>query len=474
MDELRLCLLNDSFPPQIDGVANAVVNYARILTRRQVPTEVAVPAYPGVKDDYPFPVVRYKSLNTTSLVGYRTGNPLDTPSHKEMLALHPTLLHSHCPIISTYLARVLREECGAPLILTYHTKFDIDIARAVKSKALQEQSIRLLVNNISACDEVWVVSHGAGENLKSLGYQGDYLVMENGVDFPLGRVPEEQVQTLRRRYGLDETMPVFLFVGRMMWYKGLRLTLTGLHAAKEAGCDFRMFFIGDGTDRPEMELYAKDLGLSDRCIFTGAVRDRELLRTYFCMGDLFLFPSTFDTNGIVVREAAACGLGSLMILDSCAAEGVTNGQNGILIHEDPREMGESVIHACRNRAFVRRIGENAQAQLYCSWEDSVQRAQERYGEVLKRKAAGAYENRRRTPLEEMIAGAAKFTEDMEKAMRSLFVKEHQTEYRHIEAETRRQAKAEAFENDARATLRRLEHNIDKARAQLSEKLERYL
>ena len=48
MDELRLCLLNDSFPPQIDGVANAVVNYARILTQRQVPTEVAVPAYPGV------------------------------------------------------------------------------------------------------------------------------------------------------------------------------------------------------------------------------------------------------------------------------------------------------------------------------------------------------------------------------------------------------------------------------------------
>lgn len=55
MDELRLCLLNDSFPPQIDGVANAVVNYARILTQRQVPTEVAVPAYPGVQRRLPLP-----------------------------------------------------------------------------------------------------------------------------------------------------------------------------------------------------------------------------------------------------------------------------------------------------------------------------------------------------------------------------------------------------------------------------------
>ncbi len=38
--------------------------------------------------------------------------------------------------------------------------------------------IKMFVKNIEACDDVWVVSQGAGENLKSLGYKGEYTVME--------------------------------------------------------------------------------------------------------------------------------------------------------------------------------------------------------------------------------------------------------------------------------------------------------
>lgn len=474
MDELRVCLLNDSFPPQIDGVANAVLNYARILTDMGEKAEVAVPAYPRVEDNYPFPVIRYKSFNTTPLVGYRTGNPLDIPGRHQLLELEPNLLHSHCPIMSTYMARLLREECNAPLILHYHTKFDIDIARAIKGKALQEQSIRLLVNNISACDEVWVVSEGAGENLRSLGYEGDYRVMENGVDFPLGAVEAEKVQALRESHQLPADMPVFLFVGRMMWYKGLRLTLTGLHIAREAGQDFRMIFIGDGADREEMELYARDLNLTDRCIFTGAIRDRELLRTYFSMADLFLFPSTFDTNGIVVREAAACGLGSLMIRGSCAAEGITHGRNGILIEEDPRQMGEAIVYACQHRDFCKEVGEHAQKELYISWESSVSHAADCYREVLENQKAGKYDGRKRTPPEKITANMYKLTEDMERFRRNLFIKEHRREYILIEEQTRLEARAEAFEQDAKKFLQRLESNVDKARERMAERLERYL
>ena len=32
-----ICLLNDSFPPLIDGVANTVVNYAQELTKLVIP-----------------------------------------------------------------------------------------------------------------------------------------------------------------------------------------------------------------------------------------------------------------------------------------------------------------------------------------------------------------------------------------------------------------------------------------------------
>ena len=144
MEKTCICLMNDSFPPMIDGVATAVSQYARFITQNHGQTVVATPEYPGVTDAYPFPVVRYPSVNTTKLVGYRAGVPFHAQSVRELSGYPIDLIHSHCPLVSTYLARTVRQTKNVPLVLTYHTKFDIDIAKAVRSGQLQSAAIRLL------------------------------------------------------------------------------------------------------------------------------------------------------------------------------------------------------------------------------------------------------------------------------------------------------------------------------------------
>ena len=381
-ENLSVCLLNDSFPPQIDGVANAVLNYARIIQSGPGSAVVGVPDYPGTVDSYPFPVVRYPSFDTTRLVGYRAGYPFSPRAMDALAAFHPDIIHSHCPVMSTVMARALRERLDIPVVFTYHTKFDIDIRRALYGHLLQQTAIRLLVDNISACDEVWVVSRGAGENLRSLGYQGDYIVMENGVDFPRGPADPERCEALRRELSLPPDVPVYLFVGRMMWYKGIRIILEALAALRRGGRDFRMLLVGDGMERREMEQLTRELRLDDICLFTGAVRDREKLRAYFSLSDLFLFPSTFDTNGIVVREAAACGTTSVLVRGSCAAEDVTEDVNALLIEENAASLAALLERVGADRPALRALGQRALEQLYLSWEDSVARAYARYGTVL--------------------------------------------------------------------------------------------
>ena len=381
-EKLSVCLLNDSFPPQIDGVANAVLNYARIIQGGLGSAVVGVPDYPGAEDQYPFPVVRYTSFDTTRLVGYRAGYPFSVRAMGALAESAPDIIHSHCPVMSTVMARALRERLDIPVVFTYHTKFDIDIRRALYGHLLQQTAIRLLVDNISACDEVWVVSRGAGENLRSLGYAGDYIVMENGVDFPRGPVEEETCQALRRELGLPGDVPVYLFVGRMMWYKGIRIILEALAALRRSGQDFRMLLVGDGMERQEMEQLTRELRLDDVCLFTGAVRDREKLRADFSLSDIFLYPSRFDTNGIMVREAAACGTASVLVRGSCAAEDVTDGGNALLIEENADSLKALLEQVGTDRPALRRLGQRALEQLYLSWDDSVRRAYERYGTVL--------------------------------------------------------------------------------------------
>ena len=64
MEQHTVCLLNDSFPPTIDGVANTVINYAKIIEENYGHAIVATPSVPGAHDTgFSFPVLRYPSID---------------------------------------------------------------------------------------------------------------------------------------------------------------------------------------------------------------------------------------------------------------------------------------------------------------------------------------------------------------------------------------------------------------------------
>ena len=384
--QLNVCLLNDCFPPVIDGVANVMLNYAKVLHRDYGNVVVAVPRYPGDNAEYPFPVIRYPSVRTPKTAGYRMGVP-GLGIIRELKSYQIDIIHCHCPFVSAMISKLLRQSTKAPIVMTYHTKYDIDIANNFDAEILRSAAKRLIVANIEMCDEVWAVSRGAGENLKSLGYRGDFCVMDNGVDFPKGPAPKSLSRQAGEEIGLaglPADVPVFLYVGRMMWYKGIRLILEGLLKAKAAGVKFKMVFVGGGEDFGEITDLALSLGLGGECIFAGPISDRERLRAIYSRADMFMFPSTFDTSGIVVREAAACGLASILINGSAAAESTTDGRNAALIDEDSDSLARAVIDLTNNMDLMKSLGRAALDDLYVSWETAIARAYEQYCAVVGR------------------------------------------------------------------------------------------
>ena len=224
---------------------------------------------------------------------------------------------------------------------------------------------------------------------------------------------------------------MYLFLGRMMWYKGLRIILDGLKRMQEAGKEFCMVFVGDGQDRPEVEEYAASLGLADRCRFVGAVHDRETVRAWYTRADLLLFPSTVDTNGLVVREAAACGLGSLLVRGSCAAEGITDGRTGILIEENAASLAAVLGAPEWTREALAAVGQRAMDEIYISWQDSVAAARARYQIVREN-----WDRAGRKPDENAMRAYLALRDDMRETMTAM-----QGEMRDAVAELREDAQA---------------------------------
>ena len=70
MSGSTVCLLNDSFPPLIDGVSNAVVNYAAELNRSGKEAFVVTPENPEADDSrFDYQVIRYPGIDLRKSVG---------------------------------------------------------------------------------------------------------------------------------------------------------------------------------------------------------------------------------------------------------------------------------------------------------------------------------------------------------------------------------------------------------------------
>ncbi|MBQ0110417.1 MAG: glycosyltransferase, partial [Oscillospiraceae bacterium] len=385
---IKVGLLNDSFPPMIDGVAQTVFNYATILDRDydNIEPTVIIPKYPDMEENFGLDVYRYPSLPQIGKMPYRIGNPFLPTNIQDVKKKKLDIMHIHCPFASSAFARQVnlryRKPNKIPTVFTYHTKFDIDIDRYIELPNFNKICKTYLVDAVASCDEVWAVSDGAGKNLQSLGYKGDYIIMPNGTDFKKGMASEENVEEIKRIYKLDKQL-VFLFVGRMMWYKNLKIILDTMKILSDQNIDFKCFFIGEGADRSSAEKYAQELHIEDKTVFTGAIYDREKIRTFYSMADLFMFPSTYDTNGLVVIEASACECPAIVVKGSCASESVHDGKDGLYCEENAESCAKTILAALKQDGFLKNLGKTAAQTVYFSWEDAVKKATQRYETVLE-------------------------------------------------------------------------------------------
>lgn len=382
-DKLKVGLGSDAFPPTTDGISNVVQNYAHQISRGLGEPVIITPKNPNQQDcKYDYEIFRYKSWWLPSKEGYSIGWPFKDELHQAIINMNFDILHSHAPLATSYYFRRVVEKKKIPVVLTYHTKYEYDIDRRVPTKPAKDFAYHFLLNNINAADEVWITSNGTVDSLRKLGYEGDYILMPNGCDMPVVSASENEIKELKQKLNIAQNVPVFIYSGRMIWYKNIRLILDACAKLKRDGKEFKLIMLGFGADENAIKRYINKLGLWNNVIWTGKIIDRRTIQEYYIVSDILLFPSVFDTNGLVVREAASAATPSLLVRGSCAAEGITDGETGFLCMESAHSIASTLEKIADNRELIRKVGGNAQSDIYISWEDAVKKAYDRYHIVI--------------------------------------------------------------------------------------------
>jgi glycosyltransferase involved in cell wall biosynthesis len=134
-----------------------------------------------------------------------------------------------------------------------------------------------------------------------------------------------------------------------------------------------------------MKALVSERGLDAKVTFVGRLTDREKLKRYYAAADLFLFPSLYDTDGLVVREAAALHTPSIMLRDASAAGMLRDGETGFLIGNSAEEFEAALRSLCADRSRIARVGEAVSTRIVRSWEDIAGEAIDRYNAIIARR-----------------------------------------------------------------------------------------
>lgn len=127
-----------------------------------------------------------------------------------------------------------------------------------------------------------------------------------------------------------KTSKIILFSGRIIEMKGIFEMVSGFNIYYRKNSDISLILMGTGPDKHKLQKYIKEMNIKN-IFFTGFIQYANLYK-YYAISDLLLFPSRQDVWGLVLNEAAACGLPIITPSEvGASVDLIQEGKNGYII-----------------------------------------------------------------------------------------------------------------------------------------------
>ena len=266
--------------------------------------------------------------------------------------LRPDIVHTH----SSLAGKIAAYLCGVKSrIYTRHSAFEMP----KRLTTFPGKQINGFVNNTLSTDII-AVAKAAADNLTDTGVNPRKItVILNGVE-PVRKLSEEEKLNFRRSLGIGEDEFVGLISARLESYKGHTYLLESAKIIKERLGDsakFRIIFMGDGSERENLERRRRELGVEDIIIFTGFVND---ITPYCNIMDLNLNSSLAEAASLALCEGMSLGKPAVVTDFGGNPEMITDGVNGLIVPvRDSSAMAEAILRLIEDRNLYNCLAKGA-------------------------------------------------------------------------------------------------------------------
>jgi len=376
---LRLSVVTETWPPEVNGVSLTLSRLVQGLCARNHPVQLIRPRQTRVDQALShsgyeellmrgMPIPRYPEL--------KLGLPAKRALINAWTLKRPDLVHIATEGPLGWSALQAARRLKLPVTSDFRTNFHA-YCEHYGVGWLRKPMVSYLRRFHNLTQLTMVPTRALRTQLMEMGFE-NVQVVARGVDTKLFN-PQRRSEALRRQWGAGPDSLVMLVVGRLAAEKNLDVALQA-HAAMQAHHpDVKLVFVGDGPLRESLQ---------HRCpqaVFAG-MRRHEELAGYYASADLFVFPSLTETFGNVTIEALASGLPVLAFDTAAASDWVQSHTNGWLVPAGNTDAIVRVaVELAQSPTLLAQAREQARARVaHLDWQQIALQV-----EALMLQAAGA-------------------------------------------------------------------------------------
>lgn len=295
---MNILLISDSYKPQVNGLVTAIETLYTALKRKKINVFLLIPSLKkyNQKNILTFPACPYPFFPELKITSF-----FSIINLWKIKKLKIDLIHSHTPFSLGIFAIILSKILHIPVIHTYHTYFE-EYLYYIK---LPKKIGRILVILYSRwycrkMNHIIVPSSFMKSVLQGYGIKKKISILLSGYD--LTTFKRKTRTNYRRKINIPEKAKVLLYVGRVSKEKNLYFLIDTFQKIQLKHKNIFLVITGDGHEKKGLIKYVQKLNLTENIKLTGLVKF-EKIHDIYSIGDIFVFPSKTETQGLVLIEA---------------------------------------------------------------------------------------------------------------------------------------------------------------------------
>ena len=337
---MKIAFFTNNYLPNVYGVPMSVETFRQEFESLGHEVFIFAPNYSDYQDINKN-VFRYPSVDINIKFRLPLGIPYSFKMDKILENLDIDIIHSQHPNLLGSAAMRWAKKKNNPLVFTWHTLYDqyTNFVPFLPAKMVAKWVIKNAVKYANKADVVVVPTESVTPIIQNWGVKNKIVPIATGVVEKEFLNPNRN--KIREKYGVKEDEILLLLVSRLTEEKNINFLFDAAIETLKKNKNTKLMLAGEGYLLPNLKEKTKEENLEEKIIFVGIV-EREELKNYYAAGDIFVYASKSETQGMIITEAMHMGLPIVAVKATGVESLVENGINGILISEDSKEFISAV------------------------------------------------------------------------------------------------------------------------------------